>query len=200
MEPVYRSIEIAADRRRARWGPRSPTPPENIPEHGGAVIAMNHISYIDYLPAGSATRAAAPPNPLHAQGRSAGTRRCRLGDQAHRLHPVDRLAGAGALRRGRAPVAGRSTGRVFPKRPSVAASNSREFKTGAVRMALEAQAVPIVPLIIWGSQRMWTRRSSEEPGRRRIPWIVRAGDSDSAARHDGRTRRGTARVDDRDPA
>ncbi len=68
MEPVYRSIEIAAAvAARALGTTITYAGLENIPEHGGAVIAMNHISYIDYLPAGLADPAAPPPNPLHAQ-------------------------------------------------------------------------------------------------------------------------------------
>lgn len=46
---------------------------------------------------------------------------------------------------------------------------------GAVRMALEAR-VPIVPLIIWGPQRMWTKDHPKNLGRKRIPWIIRAGE------------------------
>ena len=51
MEPVYRSIEIAAAAAARMLGTRITYEGlENIPERGGAVIVMNHISYIDYLP------------------------------------------------------------------------------------------------------------------------------------------------------
>ncbi len=113
--------------------------------------------------------------------------------------PVDRSAGAGAYAEAvRRLRAGQLVG-VFPEATISRSFELKEFKTGAVRMALEA-AVPIVPLIIWGSQRMWTKDHPKNLGRKRIP-MDRAGRcSDSAARDDGRTRRGTAGVDDRDPA
>ena len=57
MEPVYRSIEIAAAVAARAVGTRITYQGlEHIPARGGAVIAMNHISYIDYLPAGLASR------------------------------------------------------------------------------------------------------------------------------------------------
>ena len=175
MEPVYRSIEIAAAvAARALGTTITYAGLENIPEHGGAVIAMNHISYIDYLPAGLATR----------QRR----RRIRYMLKAEALEhaavdwvikhtdciPVDRSAGAGAYAEAvRRLRAGQLVG-VFPEATISRSFELKEFKTGAVRMALEA-AVPIVPLIIWGSQRMWTKDHPKNLGRRRIPWIVRAG-------------------------
>ena len=57
MEPVYRGIEIAAATAARALGTRiTYQGMENIPADGGAVVAMNHISYIDYLPAGLASR------------------------------------------------------------------------------------------------------------------------------------------------
>ena len=53
MEPVFRTLEIAG----SAGGRRSPGAAitylglENIPERGGAVVAINHTSYIDWLPA-----------------------------------------------------------------------------------------------------------------------------------------------------
>lgn len=175
MEPVYRSIEIAAAVAARALGTKiTYQGMENIPEHGGAVIVMNHISYIDYLPAGLASR----------QRR----RRIRYMLKAEALDnaavdwvikhtdciPVDRAAGAGAYAEAvRRLRAGQLVG-VFPEATISRSFELKEFKSGAVRMALEAQ-VPIVPLIIWGSQRMWTKDHPKNMGRRKIGWIVRAG-------------------------
>jgi 1-acyl-sn-glycerol-3-phosphate acyltransferase len=41
-------------------------------------------------------------------------------------------------------------------------------------MALEAQ-VPIVPLIVWGTQRIWTKDHPRNLGRKKIPVTVAAG-------------------------
>jgi 1-acyl-sn-glycerol-3-phosphate acyltransferase len=176
MEPVYRSIEIAAATAARALGTRITYQGlENIPERGGAVIVMNHISYIDYLPAGLATR----------QRR----RRIRYMLKAEALEsgvvdwiirhtdciPVDRSAGAGAYAEAvRRLRAGQLVG-VFPEATISRSFELKEFKSGAVRMALEAQ-VPIVPLILWGAQRMWTKDHPKELGRKKIPWIIRAGE------------------------
>ena len=176
MEPVYRSIEIAAALAARAVGTRITYQGlENIPEHGGAVVAMNHISYIDYLPAGLATR----------QRR----RRIRYMLKAEALEhgavdwvikhtdciPVDRTAGAGAYAEAvRRLQVGQLVG-VFPEATISRSFELKGFKTGAVRMALEAQ-VPIVPLIIWGSQRMWTKDHPKALGRKGIPWLIRAGE------------------------
>ena len=175
MEPVYRGIEVAAALAARAIGTRITYQGlENIPEHGGAVVVMNHISYIDYLPAGLASR----------QRR----RRIRYMLKAEALEhgavdwiikhtdciPVDRSAGAGAYAEAvRRLRAGQLVG-VFPEATISRSFELKEFKSGAVRMALEAQ-VPIIPLILWGSHRMWTKDHPKNLGRKRIPWIIRAG-------------------------
>lgn len=176
MEPVYRGIEIAAAVAARTLGTSITYQGlENIPADGGAVIAMNHISYIDYLPAGLASR----------QRR----RRIRYMLKAEALEhgavdwvithtdciPVDRAAGAGAYAEAvRRLRAGQLVG-VFPEATISRSFELKEFKTGAVRMALEAR-VPIVPLILWGPQRMWTKDHPKSLGRKKIPWIIRAGE------------------------
>ena len=176
MEPVYRCIEMAAAvAARTRGTSITYQGMENIPAHGGAVVAMNHVSYIDYLPAGLAAR----------QRR----RRIRFMLKAEMLEvgavdwiirhtrciPVDRSAGAGAFAEAvRRLRAGELIG-VFPEATISRSFELKEFKTGAVRMALDAQ-VPIVPLILWGAQRMWTKDHPKDLRRSNIPWVIRAGE------------------------
>jgi 1-acyl-sn-glycerol-3-phosphate acyltransferase len=45
------------------------------------------------------------------------------------------------------------------------------FKTGAARMSLEA-GVPIIPLVVWGAQRIWTKDHPKHIGRNKIPITV----------------------------
>lgn len=176
MEPVYRGIEVAAGLAARAIGTRITYQGlENIPERGGAVIAMNHISYIDFLPAGLATRRR--------------RRRIRYMLKAEALEhgavdwiikhtdciPVDRAAGAGAYAEAvRRLRAGQLVG-VFPEATISRSFELKEFKSGAARMALEAQ-VPIIPLIMWGAQRMWTKDHPKSLGRKKIPLTVRAGE------------------------
>jgi 1-acyl-sn-glycerol-3-phosphate acyltransferase len=176
MEPVYRGIEVAAALAARAIGTRITYQDlEYIPARGGAVVAMNHISYIDFLPAGLATRRR--------------RRRIRYMLKAEALEhgtvdwiikhtdciPVDRTAGAGAYAEAvRRLRIGQLVG-VFPEATISRSFELKEFKSGAVRMALEAQ-VPIIPLIMWGAQRMWTKDHPKSLGRKKIPITVRAGE------------------------
>lgn len=176
MEPVYRAIEISAGLAARALGTRITYQGiENIPAHGGAVVVMNHISYIDYLPAGLASR----------QRR----RRIRYMLKAEALEhgavdwiirhtdciPVDRDAGAGAFAEAvRRLRIGQLVG-VFPEATISRSFELKEFKSGAVRMALEAQ-VPLVPMILWGPQRMFTKGHPKDLRRSKIPWVIRVGE------------------------
>ena len=52
MEPVFRTLEIAAKALVMVTGTKITYQNlENIPRTGGAVIAINHTSYVDWLPA-----------------------------------------------------------------------------------------------------------------------------------------------------
>src|SRR5215208_6452864 len=98
MEPVFRTLEIAVSLATRVLGNKITFQDlANIPERGGAVIAINHTSYVDFFPA-----------------------------------------------------------------------------------AQEAQ-VPIVPLIVWGAHRMWTKDYARNMGRKKIPITVAAGNPIQAA-------------------
>ena len=71
---------------------------------------------------------------------------------------------------------------VYPEATISRSFELKEFKTGAVRMALEAR-VPIVPLIVWGAQRAWTKDHPKSLGRKKIPITVVGRCTDSADGH-----------------
>src|SRR3954447_4643485 len=57
MEPVFRTLEIVASMAvRAAGAKITFEGLDNIPADGGAVVAINHTSYVDFLPAALATR------------------------------------------------------------------------------------------------------------------------------------------------
>jgi 1-acyl-sn-glycerol-3-phosphate acyltransferase len=88
---------------------------------------------------------------------------------------VDRSAGADAYSVAvRALRAGELVG-VYPEATISRSFELTAFKTGAARMALEAQ-VPIVPLIVWGAQRVWTKDHPKSLGRNKIPMLVSIGE------------------------
>jgi 1-acyl-sn-glycerol-3-phosphate acyltransferase len=175
MEPVFRTLEIAAKTLVAATGTKITYQNlQNIPSTGGAVIAINHTSYVDWLPAALA---------VHYRGRrirymiKAEMKQVKIVNfliKHTKTIPVDRGAGhhayAEAVRLLRA-------GEVVGLMPEATISRSfelKDFKTGAARMALDAD-VPIVPLIVWGAQRIWTKDHPRNVGRKKIPIVVAAG-------------------------
>ncbi|GAA2415525.1 lysophospholipid acyltransferase family protein [Mycolicibacterium llatzerense] len=175
MEPVFRGIEIAAKAAVAATGTRITYQGlEHIPDTGGAVIAINHTGYVDFLPVGLAA--------THRKRRvrfmlKAEVQQVPMGNflvKRAGLIPVDRSSGGDAY-----PVAverlraGELVG-VYPEATISRSFELKEFKTGVARMALDAQ-VPIIPVIVWGVHRVWTKDHPKRLGRKKIPVIVRVG-------------------------
>ena len=153
MEPVYRSIEIAAAVAARAVGTRITYQGlEHIPARGGAVIAMNHISYIDYLPAGLASRQRRRRIRYMLKAEMLDVGAVDWVIRHTRCIAVDRAAGAGAYAEAvRRLRAGELVG-VFPEATISRSFELKEFKSGAVRMALEAQ----VPIKSTGWQPSWS--------------------------------------------
>ena len=63
---------------------------------------------------------------------------------------------------------------VYPEATISRSFELKEFKTGAARMATEAN-VPIVPVIVWGAQRIWTKDHPRHIGRKQLPITVQVG-------------------------
>jgi 1-acyl-sn-glycerol-3-phosphate acyltransferase len=139
------------------------------------VIAINHTSYVEFLPAALAVH--------YRKRRMRFMIKAEMGDVTvvgwlitHTgTIPVDRTAGAGAYAVAvRALRDGQLVG-VYPEATISRSFELKEFKTGAVRMALEAQA-PVVPLIVWGAQRAWTKDHPKSLGRKKLPMTVAVGE------------------------
>ena len=176
MEPLFRTIEMAAELGAAAVGTRITYQGlENIPSSGGAVVAINHTSYIDFLPVGMATRRRRRRVRYMLK---AEMRDVRIVDYLIRKTgaiPVDRAAGSQAyVEAVRQLRAGELVG-VYPEATISRSFELKEFKSGAARMALEAH-VPIIPFIVWGAQRMWTKDHPKALGRNKIPITVRVGE------------------------
>ena len=75
--------------------------------------------------------------------------------------PVDRSAGAGSLDHAVEWLRKGEVVGVFPEATISQSFEVKDFKTGAVRMAAEA-AVPVVPMITFGGQRLWTKGHKRE--------------------------------------
>ncbi|MEZ0352794.1 lysophospholipid acyltransferase family protein [Mycobacterium sp. pR1184] len=147
---------------------------ENIPQRGPALIAQNHTSYLDWLPSLFAARERGRRMYFMIKAEMADVKAVDYVIKHARLIPVDRRNGqdafATAVQRLRA-------GELIGMHPEATISRSfelREFKSGAARMALDAQ-VPIVPLIVWGAHRIWPKDHPKKVFRNKIPITVSAG-------------------------
>ena len=129
---------------------------ENVPTSGGVMLAYNHIGYVDFVYGGLATQ------PSKRLVRFMAKREIfdhPIGGPAMRsFHHIEVDRGEGVasfhtavdyLRQGEAVG-------IFPEATISRSMELKEFKTGAVRIAAEA-GVPLVPVILWGTQRLMTK-------------------------------------------
>lgn len=130
---------------------------ENVPATGGGVVVINHTGYLDFAISGV---------PFWHAHRRLVRFMAKQEVFAHRvggplmraMHhiPVDREAGMASFRAAvEALRAGELVG-VFPEATISRSFCLKEFKSGATRMA-RAAGVPLIPVTLWGSQRVWTK-------------------------------------------
>ncbi|MBO0853791.1 MAG: 1-acyl-sn-glycerol-3-phosphate acyltransferase [Nocardia sp.] len=147
---------------------------EHIPRTGGAVLAVNHTAYLDFMEVGLV-------------GRESG-RNVRYMMKAELEHGivgwlmkhckaigVDRSAGAQSYARAVTALRDGEVVVVYPEATISRSFELKEFKSGAARMAIEA-GVPIIPMTIWGAQRVWTKDIPKQLGRHHFPINIRIGE------------------------
>ncbi|MGS2616933.1 lysophospholipid acyltransferase family protein [Micromonospora sp. LZ34] len=147
----------------------------HVPRTGGAVLASNHVSYLDFIFCGLGAHPAKRLVRFMAK-QSVFTHKVSGPLMRGMRHiPVNRRAGAGsyatavsALRRGE--VVG-----VFPEATISRSFTVKELKSGATRMAQEA-GVPVLPVALWGTQRLWTKGRPRTLTRRHTPITIMVGE------------------------
>ena len=146
----------------------------NLPRKGGGILAINHVGYLDFaltgtaaLPAGRYVRFMAKKEIF--ENKIAGP----LMRGMHHIC-VDRANGSAsfvaalrALRRGE--IIG-----IFPEGTISVTFEIKELKSGAVRLAM-GSGVPVIPTIVWGSQRIWTKGVKRDLKRNKYPVTVAFG-------------------------
>ena len=174
-EPVFRVLElIATGIVRGQKMDLRFDGLDNIPADGGAVLVINHTSYVDFLPAAYGVYQAGRRTRFMIKSEMMDIAIMRFLITLTRSVPVDRSQGVEAFR---GAVSSLREGRIVAVYPEATISRSfelKDFKTGAVRMAAEA-GVPLIPTIVWGAQRQWTKGGTRDMGRSRIPVRVRYG-------------------------
>ena len=147
---------------------------ENIPRKGGAILAINHTSYLDFALAGTAALPVKRYVRFMAKkelfdNKIAGP----LLRGMHHIN-VDRSNGAASFVTAlKALESGEIIG-IFPEGTISTSFEIKQLKSGAVRMAIGA-GVPIVPTIVWGGQRVFTKGVKPSFKRSKLPVSVLFG-------------------------
>jgi len=148
---------------------------ENIPRQGGAILAINHIGYLDFALAGTAAL------PVNRYVRFMAKKEIfdnRLAGPLMRgMHhiSVDRANGSASFVAAlRALRSGEIIG-IFPEATISTSFEIKELKSGVIRLAMGA-GVPVIPTIVWGSQRIFTKGVKKNFKRNKFPIYVSFGE------------------------
>jgi len=175
-EPFFRMMEILVPSVVAAQGTKITYHGlDNIPERGAALIALNHTSYVDWIPASLAAKERKRRLRFMIKAEMQEVRAVNYVIKHTQLIPVDRRVGSDAYA---VAVQRLREGELVGLHPEATISRSyelRQFKTGAARMALEAQ-VPIIPFIVWGAHRIWPKDHPKRVIRNKIPISVVVGE------------------------
>jgi 1-acyl-sn-glycerol-3-phosphate acyltransferase len=178
VEPVYGTvIQLARLAWRLQGLTFTVTGVENLPVTGGAVIAINHTSYFDFTFAGL---------PAYKQGRGRKVRFMAKREvfdgkltgpimRSLRHIEVDRDSGGASFEEACQRLKEGELVGVYPEATISRSFEIKAFKSGAARMAIAAD-VPIVPHIIWGAQRIWTKGYPKNMWRPKVPISVAVGE------------------------
>lgn len=148
---------------------------EHVPSRGGAVLVSNHISYLDFVFAGFA---ALPAKRLVRFMAKDSVFRHKVSGplmRAMKHIPVDRSRGEHAYAHALKALRSGEVIGVFPEATISRSFTLKDFKSGAVRLAQEAR-VPLVPIALWGTQRLWTKGHKRDFGRNHLPIGIRVGE------------------------
>jgi 1-acyl-sn-glycerol-3-phosphate acyltransferase len=137
---------------------------QNIPRTGGAVIASNHVSYLDFTFVGLGAQPAG--RLVRFMAKEAVFKHRVSGPLMRGMKhiPVDRGAGSQAFRDALAALKAGEVIGVFPEATISRAFVLKDFKAGSARMAQSAGA-PLVPCVVWGGQRIYTKGRPRDYGR-----------------------------------
>ena len=147
----------------------------NIPREGGAILAMNHIGYLDFALIGTA--ALPVKRYVRFMAKKEIFENKIAGPLMRGMHhiSVDRSSGSASFVAAlRALKSGEIVG-IFPEGTISESFELKEFKSGAVRLAMGA-GVPVIPAVVWGSQRIWTKKVKRDLKRNKYPISVTFGE------------------------
>ena len=158
MEPVYRPVIGLALGvfKTMRWRVVT-TGAEHIPLDGPAVIATNHVGYLDFVFVGYAARARKRLVRFMAKKEVFDHKISGPLMRGMKHVPVDRFGSASdSIDLAVSALKGGEVVGMFPEGTISRSFVPRAGKSGAARMAIAAGA-PLIPGAVWGSQRILTK-------------------------------------------
>jgi 1-acyl-sn-glycerol-3-phosphate acyltransferase len=159
---------------------------ERIPRSGPAIVACNHISYLDPLANAHAIMKAGRRPRFLAKDDLFKIPVVGWAFRGAKQIPVDRGSGAHApLRLAQRSLTEGEVVVIYPegtvtKRPD---HLPMEGKTGTVRLSL-ASGIPIIPLASWGSQAVWQKSGRGSLKHGRPIWLATGEPIDFSGRRD----------------
>ena len=148
---------------------------ESIPRKGGALLAINHTGYIDFIYAGAG---AEPQNRLvRFMIKKEMMDKPGVGHLLRSFHHirVDRASGVQAMKDALAYLkAGEIVG-IYPEATISRSFEIKELKSGAARIAADA-GVPLIPVIVWGAHRLMTKDHPKDFSRSPKTIIIKVGE------------------------
>lgn len=148
---------------------------ENVPRSGGAVLVSNHVSYLDFIFAGLGAR---PSKRLvRFMAKKEVFDHKISGPLMRGMHhiPVDRSAGSASYRAALQALKDGEVIGVFAEATISRSFTIKDIKSGAVRMAAAAD-VPMIPMAVWGGQRLWTKGRPRRLTQRKVPISIIVGE------------------------
>ena len=146
---------------------------ENIPDKGGAVIVTNHTGYMDFL---FGAFLAYRKRRLVRYLAKASIFKTPVAGQLFQVMghvPVDRIDGGASIVKGIELAKDGELVGVFAEGTISRSFEIRSMRNGAARIAHGA-GVPIIPQVIFGSQRLWTKGQKKHLGRTHTPILITA--------------------------
>lgn len=148
---------------------------ENIPRKGGALLAINHTGYVDFIYAGLGAQPSKRLVRFMIKREMMETPG--VGHLLRSLHhiSVDRGAGVQSMRDAMEYLKVGEVVGIYPEGTISRSFEIKELKTGAVRIAAEA-GVPLIPVIVWGAHRLMTKDHPRDFSRSRKTIAIKVGE------------------------
>jgi 1-acyl-sn-glycerol-3-phosphate acyltransferase len=148
---------------------------ENVPLKGGAILAINHTSYFDFALAGTAALPAKRYVRFMAKKEIFDNKIA--GPLMRGMHhiSVDRSNGSASFVAALRSLKDGEIIGIFPEGTISTSFEIKGLKSGAVRLAIGA-GVPVIPTIVWGGQRIYTKGVKPNFKRNKTPISVSFGE------------------------